>query len=622
MAKRKLGEVLARRGQISDESLSKAILEQRAKLVHLGEILYESSTVEKDALVAAISEVTGVEYVDCTSVRPDPAALALLPAKLAEQFSVLPLRFEGRKLVIVMAEPQDLATINHIAFSAGCQIAPRFGFKAEITKAIFRHYEMATPFVPGLPEVETPPAPADGIEFFSNSKRVSNVEAMRELQAELLHRTTPAVQEVSLIITEAIRIGASDIHIEPLAGETIVRLRLDGILQEMKRIARELHLGLVSRVKILCDMDIAERRVPQDGRFTVKLNARHMDVRVSTLPTQFGEKIVMRLLDGKAGTRTFAQLGLPAHVQAQFSELLALPQGMVLVTGPTGSGKSSTLCAAMIAVQKPSVNIVTVEDPVEYEISGVNQVNIHNKAGMTFASALRSILRQDPNIIMVGEIRDFETAEIAMKATQTGHLVLSTVHTNGAAESVIRLLDLGVAGYLIAASLTGVMAQRLVRTLCQCAQKRHVSAELAKRMVEAGIAAPPKSVKMPVGCDVCAQTGYRGRIGLYELLVMQESLREAVRSTSQVNQLRSLARACGMKTLRDDGLDKVLDGVTTLDEVLRVIPKELQASSVCGSCGYALISAYRFCPNCGARHHEQLERVSEDRAAVADQIIS
>src|SRR5690349_13153646 len=222
MAKRKLGEVLARRGQISDESLSKAILEQRAKLVHLGEILYESSTVEKDALVAAISEVTGVEYVDCTSVRPDPAALALLPAKLAEQFSVLPLRFEGRKLVIVMAEPQDLATINHIAFSAGCQIAPRFGFKAEITKAIFRHYEMATPFVPGLPELETPRAPADGIEFFSNSKRVSNVEAMRELQAELLHRTTPAVQEASLIITEAIRIGASDIHIEPLAGETIV----------------------------------------------------------------------------------------------------------------------------------------------------------------------------------------------------------------------------------------------------------------------------------------------------------------------------------------------------------------------------------------------------------------
>lgn len=621
MAKRKLGEVLARRGQISDEGLSKAILEQKSKLVHLGEILYESSTVEKDALVAAISEVTGVDYVDCTTVRPDPEALALLPAKIAQQFFVLPLRFEGRKLVIVMAEPQDLATINQIAFSAGCQVSPRFGFKAEITKAIFRHYEMATPIVPGLPDEEGPAAPVNGIEFFSNSKRVSNAEAMRELQAELLHRTTPAVQEVSLFITEAIRIGASDIHVEPLASETIVRLRLDGVLQEMKRMPRQLHFGVVSRVKILCDMDIAERRIPQDGRFTVKLNTKHMDVRVSTLPTQFGEKIVMRLLDGKAGSRTFAELGLPPRVQAQFSELLALPQGMVLVTGPTGSGKSSTLCAAMISVRKPSLNIVTVEDPVEYEIPGVNQVNIHNKAGMTFASALRSILRQDPNIIMVGEIRDFETAEIAMKATQTGHLVLSTLHTNGAAKSVIRLLDLGVAGYLIAASLTGVMAQRLVRTLCKCAQKRNVTAELAKRMVQSGIAQPPKSVKMPVGCDVCNQTGYRGRVGLYELLVMQESLREAVRSTTQVNQLRALARACGMKTLREDGLEKVVEGVTTLDEVLRVVPKELEVSIACESCGYPLISSYRCCPNCGARRRENAERITDGSVAMADGVL-
>ena len=608
MARRKLGEILSRRGQISAETLTKAIEHQKSKLVHLGEILYESSAVEKQALVTAISEITGVTYVDCSSVRPDAAALELLPAKIAEQFNVLPLRFEGRRLVVVMSEPQDLAKLNQIAFSAGRQLSPRFGFRSEIAEAIRRSYVFETPAEVSAETGDQPGAATEGgIEFFSNSKRTSNVEAMRELQAELLHRNTPAVKEVSWAIAEAMHIGASDIHIEPLSGETIVRLRLDGVLQEAKRIPRQIHLGLVSRVKILCDMDIAERRVPQDGRFTVKLNDRHMDMRVSTLPTQFGEKIVMRLLDGKAGTRTFSELGLPAAIQAQFNELLELPQGMVLVTGPTGSGKSSTLCASIIAVQKPSLNIITVEDPVEFEIAGINQVNIHNKAGMNFPSALRSILRQDPNIIMVGEIRDFETAEIAMKATQTGHLVLSTLHTNGAAESVIRLLDLGVPGYLIAASLTGVMAQRLVRTLCKCSQKRHVTVELARRMVQAGIAEPPKTLKMPVGCDLCNQTGYRGRVGLYELLVMQESLRDAVRSTAQVNQLRSLARACGMKTLREDGFDKVLAGVTTLDEIIRVVPKELEGAINCESCGQSLISTYQFCPHCGTRRSVNVE---------------
>ena len=257
---------------------------------------------------------------------------------------------------------------------------------------------------------------------------------------------------------------------------------------------------------------------------------------------------------------------------------------------------------------------MTVEDPVEYEIPGVNQVSIHTKAGMTFAGALRSILRQDPNIIMVGEIRDCETAEIAMKATQTGHLVLSTLHTNGAAESVIRLLDLGVPGYLIAASLTGILAQRLVRTLCSCHIKRNMTSEMAQRMIKAGIAEPPKKMRVPVGCPECNQTGYKGRVGLFELFVMQETLREAVRSTAQVNQLRMLARSCGMKTLREDGLDKVLQGVTTLDEILRVVPKEMESGVNCDSCGQSVISLFQFCPHCGTRRNEP---ASESRLTAA-----
>jgi type IV pilus assembly protein PilB len=623
MVKRKLGELLEGSGHISAQTLVRAIEEQKSKLTHLGEVLFENSLVEKEALVAALTEVMAVAYVDCENAKPDPAALQLLPSKISERYNVLPLRFEGRKLVLVMSEPQDLDKLSQIRFSAGCDLSPRFGFKAEIARAIRAHYGTG-PLESQAAETERAPCIVSnepGIEFFSNSKRQSNIEAMRELQAEMLNRSTPAVTEASAIVQEAIRRGASDIHIEPLAGETVVRMRLDGILQEARRLPRQLHVALVSRVKILCDMDIAERRAPQDGRFMAKISARQLDVRVSTLPTQFGEKIVMRLLDGSAGTKEFSALGFPEHIRAEFAELLELPQGMILVTGPTGSGKSSTLCASICALQKPSVNIVTVEDPVEYEIPGVNQVSIHTKAGMTFAGALRSILRQDPNIIMVGEIRDCETAEIAMKATQTGHLVLSTLHTNGAAESVIRLLDLGVPGYLIAASLTGILAQRLVRTLCSCHAKRNMTGDVARRMIKAGIVEPPKKMRVPVGCPECNQTGYKGRVGLFELFVMQETLRDAVRSTAQVGQLRMLARSCGMKTLREDGLDKIVQGMTTLDEILRVVPKEMDSGVSCDSCGLSLISAFQFCPYCGTRRPEGSPDVQPQTGEYAGELL-
>ncbi len=601
MAKRRLGEVLEGSGKISKHNLERAIEEQKLKVAHLGEVLFENSLVEKSALVDALSETTGIAYVDCSTVKPDPGALRLVPAKIAERYNVLPLRFEEKKLVIVMSEPQDLNKLSQIQFSVGCELSTRFGFKLEVANAVRKHYSLGP-----LEDAAKPMHKAGSeIEFFSNSKRQSNIEAMQELQAELLNRKTPAVEEASSIILDAIRKGASDIHIEALSAETVIRLRLDGVLSEVKRLPKNIHVGLVSRIKILCDMDIAERRNPQDGRFMAKIGARQYDVRVSTLPTQLGEKVVMRILDATANLKTFGELGIPEPIENELNELITMPQGMILVTGPTGSGKSSTLSAAICAVQKPSVNIVTIEDPIEYEIPGINQVSINTKAGMTFSGTLRAILRQDPNIIMVGEIRDVETAEISMKATQTGHLVLSTLHTNGAAESVIRLLDLGVQGYLISASLTGVLAQRLVRRLCKCRAKRPMSQDMSRRMIKDGIAEPPKHMFVPTGCPDCNQTGYRGRVGVYELLMMNETLREAVRSTAQVSQLRMLARASGMRTMREDGLDKVVAGMTTLDEILRVVPKETEDTVCCLSCGHALVTAFKFCPHCGTRRAEE-----------------
>lgn len=616
MSKRKLGEVLQHAGKISQLNLERAIEEQKSKVARLGEVLFENSLVEKDALVSALIETTGIPYVDSSAVKPDPAALRALPVKIAERFNVLPLRFENKMLVIVMADPQDLEKLSQIQFSVGCQLSPRFGFRSEVARAVRVHYGL----VPAG-EIEQLEVGKPEIEFFSSSKRQSNVDAMQELQAELLNRKTPAVEEAAAIIIEAIGRNASDIHIEPLASETVVRLRLDGVLHELKRLPRQIHVGLISRVKILCDMDIAERRNPQDGRFMAKIAAKQYDVRVSTLPTQLGEKVVMRILDGSANLKHFSELGFPSRIEHQFSDLIALPQGMLLVTGPTGSGKSSTLSAAICALQKPSVNIVTIEDPVEYEIPGINQVSINTKAGMTFAGTLRAILRQDPNVIMVGEIRDVETAEIAMKATQTGHFVLSTLHTNGAAESVIRLLDLGVQSYLITTSLTGILAQRLVRRLCKCHTKRPMTPELAQRMAAAGILEPPPHYRTPLGCADCNQTGYRGRVGLYEFLVMTEAIRDAVRSTEQLGKLRSLSRSLGMRTMREDGLDKVVQGITTLEEIFRVVPKDEAIGVVCENCGRPLMADFRFCPTCGTRAAQTKPAVQLDNVPISGEVV-
>jgi type II secretory ATPase GspE/PulE/Tfp pilus assembly ATPase PilB-like protein len=403
------------------------------------------------------------------------------------------------------------------------------------------------------------------------------------------------------VIQVAMAKRASDIHIEPRASDTIVRMRVDGVLHDHQLIPRALQNSLLSRIKILSDMDISERRAPQDGRFMVSIGARQLDLRVSTLPTQFGEKAVMRLLETRAPLTSFADLGIPSDVSRGITELLSAPQGMLLVTGPTGSGKSTTLYSSLHKLCKPSVNIVTVEDPVEYVLPGITQVHVNAKAGLTFVSCLRSILRQDPNIIMVGEIRDRETAEIVMKAAQTGHLVLSTLHTNDSVSAIVRLLDLGIPGYLISSSVTGILAQRLVRMLCPCHSLQPATPEFKARLAQLGMSNPPQLMAVAVGCDKCNQTGYAGRVGLYELLRLDESVRTIVRNSGNVDQIRESARANGMRLMQEDALEKLLSGTTALDEILRVVPMESISVLECEACHYHILPAFNFCPSCGTR---------------------
>src|ERR1700694_60858 len=603
MKRKRLGEVLQERGKISCAKLQQLFQEQQGKVIRLGELILERGLVDKASLIQALEEVSRVPYLDCSTIRCDRSALQAIPGAVAERLAILPIRMESTALVVAMAEPQNLPVIDELRFISGKDISPRLAFRTEILAAIARNYEQGQ--TPILKEAEGSfnqhaiDENLPEMAFISTSTRQANREAIEEVQAELHQKKTPAVRLVSEIIQTAMTKQASDIHIEPQAATTVVRIRVDGVLRELESIPRALQNSLVSRIKILSDMDIGERRAPQDGRFMVAVGARKVDMRVSTLPTQFGEKVVMRLLEASAPLLSLIDLGLPQDIADRISQMLSLPQSMLLVTGPTGSGKSSTLYSCLNLLRKPAVNIVTVEDPVEYALPGINQVHVNTRAGLTFASTLRSILRQDPNVIMIGEIRDLETAEIAMKAAQTGHMVLSTLHTNDSISAVARLLDLGIPEYLIASSVTGILAQRLLRKLCACHTQKQVTPEYVQRLAAVGWIQPPDHIAWPKVCGVCDQTGYKGRVGIYEFLMIDDSIRSILRGAYKPDLVRDAARGAGMRRMQEDALEKLQAGVTTLDEIVRVVPMDALATSGCEQCGHELSPAYRFCPYCG-----------------------
>jgi type IV pilus assembly protein PilB len=602
MRRRRLGDVLKERKRITSEALEEVIQEQAQKSVLLGELLLERGLVSKDDVVASLEEVTRFRYVDCRFATVERAVLELIPRSAAVKYCVLPLVREGNKIITVMAEPQNLRALDELRFLSGMEIVPRLGFRSEITEAIEKCYgeqasaaKAAQEKLPFIEQVDY-----SDMQFFTASSSERNKAAMEEFEAELRNEKTPAVRLVSAMLAAAAAKKASDIHIEPQALGTVVRIRVDGVLRELTHIPNELQTSLVSRVKILADMDIAERRVPQDGRFLVQITGSHLDLRVSTLPTHYGEKVVMRLLDPSATRVGFGELGFADDNAKALSTILGMPQGMLLVTGPTGSGKSTTLYSAINALRRPSVNIITVEDPVEYKIEEINQVQVNPKVGLTFSTCLRSILRQDPNVIMVGEVRDVETAEIALRASQTGHLVLSTLHTNDAISAITRLLDLGVPPFLIASSLTSVIAQRLVRKLCSCRDEVPMTPDYASRLLTAGIVDFESKMYQPVGCAKCDDTGYKGRTGIYEMLIVDDQIRNSIRGGVRDDEIRNLARSGGMRLMQEDALEKVKSGITTLEEVLRVVSFDQALAIRCRNCGKALAPTFLFCPYCGS----------------------
>jgi type IV pilus assembly protein PilB len=600
--KKRLGELLRERKRISFEALETALDDQQKGTGLLGEVLLQRRACSKEDVVSALEEITHFRYVDARFATVERELIKLIPRSAAERYCILPLAQEGKRIVAVMAEPQNLHQLDELRFMTGMDIVPRLGFKTEIGEAIKKCYDedaaevlAATPQLPFIDQVDV-----SDMHFFTSGASARSKAAMEEFEAELRNEKTPAVRLVSAILASAAAKKASDIHIEPQPLGTVVRIRVDGVLRELTHIPAELSNFLVSRIKILSDMDISERRIPQDGRFLCQIGDSHLDLRVSTLPTHSGEKVVMRLLDPTASRVGFEKLGLSAENSASLATVLSAPQGMLLVTGPTGSGKSTTLYAALNSLRSSSVNIITVEDPIEYQIEDINQVQINTKAGLTFANTLRSMLRQDPNIIMVGEIRDQETAEIALQAAQTGHLVLSTLHTNDSIAAITRLLDLNIQGFLISASVSAVIAQRLVRKLCECAEKVAMTDEHAARLLAGGIVDFDSHVHIPAGCAKCDGSGYKGRVGIYEVLLLDEQIRSAIRSGARDEEIRKLARSVGMRLMQEDAVEKVKIGVTTMEEVLRVVPFDNALTMRCRDCGRALAPAFLFCPYCGA----------------------
>ena len=644
MPRQRLGDVLKLSGAVSERDLEVTIqeqLKQEDRSVRLGELLLQKGLVSKEQLSAALQQVTRIPYEDCTTLDVEYEALEFMSYENALRYCCLPVALRGQAIVLVMKEPQNLQVLDELRFITGMEISPRLGFEDDIKEAIQRYYKdepfeeaeihpyhteassSAEETGPGTSRVDSGNASPDGspeMEFISASTRQGAKDAVKEMQAAMGSKTTPAVRLVSNIISVAYNKKASDIHIDPQASGMVARVRVDGVLRDVLQVPAALSTQLVSRIKIISDLDIAERRAPQDGRFMVRIGDKRLDLRVSTLPTNYGEKVVMRLLNPESTKVSFANLGFSeAHSQA-LGQALKLPQGLILVCGPTGSGKTTTLYAALNQLSTRSVNIVTVEDPIEYMLAGINQVQVNKKAGLTFASTLRSILRQDPNIVMVGEIRDQETAEIAMTASQTGHLVLSTLHTNDSIATLDRLRDLGIPAFMIAASVTAIVSQRLLRKLCTCRVEGNVPIPPEYPELLAAPGSEPIKIYVPGGCPACDYTGYRGRVGVYEVLFISDDIRRLIQKDTGTEEIRTWTAAMHVPFMRENALDKVKEGLTSLDEVLRVVPMTERAAPVkqsarapvndrgkehsvryCHECGAELAASFSFCPGCGSK---------------------
>lgn len=561
IAGRFLSDILRKKGLISEKDMDRILKVQKDTVKDLQKIIIELNILKKDEMMIALANEIGVKYVNLNDINTDPVIVVLIPEEMARRHQLIAIDKDENKLTVAMANPLDVFAYDEIKIRLGYNVEAVLSYGEDINKALDEVFGVTDEW-------------DQVIDKFENLTVTVLKEEEREAELSALTagEEAPIISLVNLMILRAVKEKASDIHIESFGDETLqVRYRIDGILHNIMSLPRQFRLAVISRIKIMSDLDIAERRLPQDGRIQVNVGGRTINIRVSILPTVNGEGAVLRILDPTSILLELNSLGFSQDILPKFTSLIKNPNGIILVTGPTGSGKSTTLYTTLNMLNSTEKKIMTIEDPVEYKLKGINQVQAKPKIGLTFAAGLRSFLRQDPDIMLVGEIRDKETAEIAVQAALTGHLVLSTLHTNDAPSSVIRLIDMGIEPFLISSSVIGVIAQRLVRRICpRCKKEAKLTLDLARILEEYNIDSKEIILNKGEGCPYCKETGYKGRIAIFELMIITDTIRDLITSNITSGKLRETAIKEGMCQLKEDGLKKVCEGVTTIDEVLRV----------------------------------------------------
>jgi type IV pilus assembly protein PilB len=568
---RRLGDLLVAEGLITQEQLLKALTDQKGTADKLGAVLVRLHYISEEQLIGFLSRQYGIPSITLSQLEVDNDVLRLVPSAIAKKYEVLPVKRLSNTLTLAMADPTNVFALDDIAFMTNLQVLPVVASQAAIRKAIERNYEAQTAAMTDVLTEMNSEAATAAVEFLEEDAAGKvDVFELKESADE-----APVVKLVNMVLVDAIQKGASDIHFESYEKVFRVRFRIDGVLHEMLAPPKRLEPALLSRLKIMASLDIAERRLPQDGRIKLRYNTREIDFRVSTLPTIFGEKAVLRILDKDSLKLDMTQLGFDSWSLEKMEKAIRQPHGMILITGPTGSGKTTTLYSAIHTINSPEHNIMTAEDPVEYNLKGVNQVQVNESVGRTFGTVLRSFLRQDPDIILVGETRDLETAQISIRAALTGHLVFSTLHTNDCPSTLARLVDMGVPSFLVASALLLILAQRLGRRVCMdCRQPHEIDEETLVPYGHPPSGRGKLTVHKGKGCPTCNFTGMKGRVAIYEVMPISQGLRDMILKNVSTAELRQAAQSEGMKTLRQAGLLKVLEGVTTVEEVLRVTVSE------------------------------------------------
>ncbi len=561
--RRALGELLKNKGLINDKQLREALEKQKEMKRLLGQVLIDLGFVKEADIVMVLREQTGMPSINLGQLEIPGDILKRVSPSVARIYKIVPVSWEDNTLTVAMADPLNVNTLNDLPFLLGCEVKGAISVEEHVQRAIEKHYGEGLGSAEKL--LEDLEQKAGKITDIEEREPETNVQQLQQLTEQ-----APVVKLLNLVLKQAIKARASDIHFEPFEDQFKIRYRVDGALYEMVPPPKHLSLAMASRIKVMANLDIAERRLPQDGRIQINMGGREVDLRISTLPTVFGESIVMRVLDRSVVMLSLNHVGISPDNLRKFEQLIKKPNGIIMATGPTGCGKTTTLYSALQMLNVPEVKIITTEDPVEYNIPGIMQVQIKEAIGLTFSGCLRHILRQDPDIILVGEIRDFETAEIAIQASLTGHLVLSTLHTNDAPSTITRLIDMQIEPFLITSTLEAVLAQRLVRTICQNCKEPYQPGEGELEAINLTIEeAKERIFYRGKGCSLCDDVGYKGRIGIFELLIMSSELGMLIIEKASTKDIRAKAQEQGMRTMREDGLDKAYQGITTIEEVVK-----------------------------------------------------